>query len=100
MKKCIFCHEPIHFEGNNAEPLKDGICCNHCNMRLVIPYRMSLCKGETPRVKLIHMEGESQMERGLEGTISCVDDIGQIHVNWDNGSTLALNVEVDAFTLI
>ena len=100
MKKCIFCHGAIQFEGNNAEPVKEGVCCNHCNLRIVLPYRMSLQRGETPKVKLIHMDGEPQMKKGLEGVIKYVDDIGQIHVDWENGSTLALNAEVDTFSLI
>ena len=39
------------------------------------------------------------MYDGLEGTIESVDDIGQIHVRWDNGSSLALNYEEDSFEL-
>lgn len=35
---------------------------------------------------------------GDEGTITHVDDIGQIHVSWDNGSSLALNYLEDDFT--
>ena len=37
------------------------------------------------RVKLKKMEGEdpNRMFNGLEGTIIHIDDIGQIHVNWD-----------------
>jgi hypothetical protein len=27
-------------EGNNAQPYKDGRCCNICNFQLVIPYRI------------------------------------------------------------
>lgn len=27
---------------------------------------------------------------GLEGTVHSVDDIGTVHVNWDNGSMLGL----------
>lgn len=52
------------------------------------------------RVMLYEMDGEPQMPEGLEGTIYHVDDIGQIHVKWDNGSTLALNVECDRFIVI
>ena len=52
------------------------------------------------RVRLICMSGEPQMYCGLEGTIRVVDDMGQIHVRWDNGSTLALNVDVDAFEVV
>lgn len=49
------------------------------------------------RVVLDYMEGESRMHPGLEGTVTGVDDIGQIHVKWENGSGLALNTEVDTF---
>jgi len=42
------------------------------------------------KVELISMNGEEQMTKGLNGTVSMVDDIGQIHVDWENGSTLAL----------
>lgn len=54
------------------------------------------------RVKLIKMEGEdpNRMFNGLEGTIIHIDDIGQIHVNWDNGSSLALNEDVDEFEIL
>lgn len=37
---------------------------------------------------------------GMEGKVTGVDDIGQIHVEWENGSTLALNVEEDDFTVV
>ena len=47
-------------------------------------------------VKLIEMKGEPQMPYGLKGTVMAIDDIGQIHVNWENGSTLALTEE-DSF---
>lgn len=52
------------------------------------------------KVRLIHMEGEPQMSKGLEGTIDYVDDAPQIHVNWENGSSLALIPEVDKFEII
>lgn len=48
---------------------------------------------------LYNMPGEN-MPVGLKGSIKCVDDIGQIHVNWDNGSTLAINTELDTFSII
>ena len=52
------------------------------------------------RVRLINMSGEPQMYCGLEGTVCAVDDMGQIHVNWDNGSSLALNVDFDSFVIV
>ena len=51
------------------------------------------------RILLHEMKGEPRMYDGLEGTIGSVDDIGQIHVRWDNGSSLALNYEEDSFEL-
>ncbi len=51
-------------------------------------------------IELEHMEGEDQMLSGLKGKVLAVDDIGQIHVEWENGSTLALDVEADRFHTI
>lgn len=50
------------------------------------------------RVELININDEfSELKKGDKGTITRVDDIGQIHVNWDNGSTLALIYGEDFF---
>lgn len=48
------------------------------------------------RVVCDFMDDPSPVPSGTEGTVTCVDSIGQIHVNWDNGSTLALT-EIDKF---
>jgi hypothetical protein len=43
------------------------------------------------RVELLEMHDQYRvMPKGLKGTVSCVDDTGTIHVNWDNGSTLGV----------
>jgi len=60
-------------------------------------FRIAYPKGT--RIKLYTMVGEQQMEFGLEGTVMFVDDAGQIHVNWDNGSTLALQ-DHDTYTVL
>ena len=52
------------------------------------------------KVRLIHMEGEPQMTEGLEGAIDYIDDAPQIHVKWENGSSLALIPELDKFEII
>lgn len=52
------------------------------------------------QVRLISMSGEPQMKCGLIGEVFFVDDIGQIHVKWENGSTLALNIDVDEFDVL
>lgn len=52
---------------------------------------------EGTQIELQEMAGESQMPYGLKGTVRFVDDAGQIHMRWENGSSLALNVEEDTF---
>ena len=34
------------------------------------------------------------------GRVTVVDDIGQIHVTWENGSSLALVVSEDSFQVL
>lgn len=34
---------------------------------------------------------------GTHGTVKCVDSMGQIHMQWDNGRTLALVPGEDSF---
>ena len=43
------------------------------------------------RVMLIRMRDPyTNLRQGDRGTVSFVDDIGSIHVNWDRGSNLAV----------
>ena len=49
------------------------------------------------QIVLERMNGENQMPCGLKGTVTHVDDAGQIHMKWENGSSLALNVDEDSF---
>lgn len=42
------------------------------------------------RVKLIKMDDIQAPPVGTIGVVSHVDDIGTIHVNWENGSTLGV----------
>jgi hypothetical protein len=37
---------------------------------------------------------------GMEGTITGIDDIGQIQVQWDNGSTLSVIDDIDDFEIL
>lgn len=52
------------------------------------------------KVELIDMEDTQAPPMGTIGTIIFVDAIGQIHVQWENGSTLALNYELDEFKIV
>ena len=50
------------------------------------------------RLCLINMDDPyAPVPAGTRGTVDLVDDIGQIHMSWDNGRTLALVPEVDSF---
>lgn len=43
------------------------------------------------RVRLVSMNDPyTDLRRGTQGTVTCVDDIGTIHVRWDNGSNLGI----------
>ena len=52
------------------------------------------------RIILKNMKGETQMPPGLTGEVAFVDDLGSVHVNWSNGSSLALIPEEDEFEII
>lgn len=56
--------------------------------RTIIFLKYSYRDGQ--RVKLISMNDVNPIDEGTEGTVRFVDDIGQIHVEWDNGRRLAL----------
>lgn len=46
-------------------------------------------------VELDYMDDIAPVPVGTKGTVICVDDIGSIHVKWDNGSRLAVAYGVD-----
>jgi hypothetical protein len=53
------------------------------------------------RVKCISMPQEPHpVPRGTIGTVTGVDDLGTIHVHWDNHSALGLVIDVDKFEIV
>lgn len=53
------------------------------------------------RIKLISMEDlYHPIEPNATGTVQIVDDVGTIHVNWDNGRRLGLIYGEDSFAVI
>lgn len=51
------------------------------------------------RVLLLHMDDIQAPPPGSNGTITHVDDMGMIHVKWDNGSTLAIDPVLDQYQI-
>ena len=52
------------------------------------------------RVKLVEMNDRQAPPIGTLGTVMYVDDIGTIHIKWDNGSTLGAAYPEDRVTKI
>lgn len=51
-------------------------------------------------VELIYMDDPQAPAPGTRGIINHVDDIGNIHVSWETGSSLALIPGEDQFKII
>ncbi len=67
---------------------------------LVLNHLKETCKPGT-RVKLIKMDDPfTKIEAGTLGTVRLVDDIGTVHVAWDNGSLLGLVYNEDKYEIV
>ena len=65
--------------------------------------RLKLIKKLYPvgsKVELISMDDPQAPPKGTKGEVYTIDSIGQIHVNWENGSSLALIYGIDDFKRI
>ncbi len=53
------------------------------------------------KIQLISMRDETYpVLPGTIGEVTYIDDIGSIHMKWENGSSLALIPEVDSFKIL
>lgn len=53
------------------------------------------------RVRLIQMvDDPNPIDGDLEGTIDHIDDLGTLHINWDDGRKLGLIPGVDEYQLL
>lgn len=57
-KKCCICGEEFIDYGNNAEPVRRGICCNSCNARYVIVSRLLGAVNASYEIVKTHKEKE------------------------------------------
>lgn len=51
-------------------------------------------------VELIQMNDKYAPPVGTRGKVICVDDLGTIHVKWNNGSTLGVAYEEDSCKVV
>ncbi len=67
---CCFCGRPFYGYGNNAEPvIKNGVCCDECNMKKVIPARIKALESpavtnEIEKVNDIKEQQKEDMDAG------------------------------------
>ena len=52
------------------------------------------------RVRLVRMDDKQAPPPGCMGTVRLVDDIGTIHVAWDNGSSLGIVYGADEVDIV
>ena len=51
-------------------------------------------------IELVRMDDKQSPPQGTKGTVNHIDDLGDIHISWDNGSSLALIPDIDDFIVI
>ena len=103
-ERCCICGKEIEGYGNNAEPVRDGRCCDSCNWDVVLPARILklgvvIDRQEArvgDKIRIIHMEGEPDYT-GREGVVEHIDDIGQLHGTWGGCGVLK---DVDTYIVI
>ncbi len=52
------------------------------------------------RIRINYMEDLTPVPEGTEGIITGIDDMGNIQVLWDNGSTLSVIEEIDDYEIL
>lgn len=68
-------------------------------LKEMIPFIRN-CYKTGDRVELVKMDDVQAPPIGTKGTVVGVDDIGTIHVDWDNGSSLGIVFGEDVCRLI
>lgn len=63
--------------------------------------RIKTAYPEGTRIELISMDDPYEpIESGMQGTVDRVDDIGTLHMKWDNGRTLCIVSGEDSFKVL
>ena len=84
-----------------ADPPYGPYCCTNCGVEYNDIEKDLVEQDDLVGrcVRCIHMHDAIGLE-GAEGTIAHVDDAGQIHVVWDNGSKLFLVQDLDKYKIL
>lgn len=72
-------------------------------MRILKDWEIDFLRKKLPsgtKVELVHMDDAQAPPSGTKGEVICVDALGSIHVEWENGSTLALIDGVDKYKVL
>ena len=89
-----------------------GFLCNKVANNIVVGVEEAVSpiikQHEGKRIKLISMGNDPRtgkpdpnpVKPGTEGVVVKVDDLGTMHVKWDDGRTLGIVPEVDKFTVL
>ena len=62
--------------------------------------RMDPQAKEGMRIRMLHMDDQHGVDEGMEGTIVRIDDLGTLHVHWDDGSQLGVIPQLDKYQLL
>lgn len=65
--KCCICKERYYHFGNNALPLKDGRCCDKCNLK-VLQVRLQNHGVKMSLIELMKMEKEGRRQLSIART--------------------------------
>ena len=67
---------------------------------LLKQYKMNNKELIGKRIRIIEMIDPQPVPSGTMGTIAHVDGLGQLHVKWDNGRSLAVIPEEDKYEIL
>lgn len=91
IKRCCLCNKPIIGYGNNAEPVKSGICCNKCNVNIVIPARFELIINERYWMDYIDAFIELMFNKDLQEQFFA--ELAELGISLDNDFNEVENYE-------